>query len=326
MKGGIIMKNKKFLIIFLSIFTILLFIAGTCMADSGYITASSLNMRKSASTDSKVVTVLHNGTKVTIKGTSGSWYKVSYGSYTGYVSKNYVSKSSSSSKLSSSSSSGSSAKVSTGSTLKKGCSGTNVKNLQKKLKELGYYSGTVDGDYGTGTENAVKKFQRAKGLSADGVAGPSTLKAINGSKDTDNSSSSGDYKTEKLIWFNGGSSKIPKGAIFQVKDCYTGKVFTCKRWSGGSHIDAEPKTASDTKILKSIYGHWSWRRRPVLVKYNGHVYAGSMNGMPHGTQTISNNNFEGHFCIHFTGSKTHGTKKVDNEHQNCVKKALNYSW
>ena len=201
------MKNKKFLIIFLSIFTILLFIAGTCMADSGYITASSLNMRKSASTDSKVVTVLHNGTKVTIKGTSGSWYKVSYGGYTGYVSKNYVRKSSSSSsssssKSSSSSSSGSSAKVSTGSTLRKGCSGTNVKNLQKKLKQLGYYSGTVDGDYGTGTENAVKKFQRAKGLSADGVAGPSTLRAINGSKDMDNSSSSGDYKTEKLIWCN----------------------------------------------------------------------------------------------------------------------------
>ena len=321
------MKRKKIFIFFLTIFTVLALMTESCLADSGYITASSLNMRKSASTDSKVITVLHNGAKVTIKGTSGSWYKVSYGSYTGYVSKNYVRKSSSSSSSASkSSSSQTSSKVSIGSTLKKGSSGTSVKNLQIKLKELGYYSGAVDGDYGNGTEKAVKKFQKAKGLSADGVAGPATLKAINGSKDTDNSSSSGSYTTEKLVWFNGGSSKIPKGAVFQVKDCYTGKVFTCKRWSGGSHIDAEPKTASDTKILKSIYGHWSWRRRPVLVKYNGHVYAGSMNGMPHGTQTISNNIFDGHFCIHFTGSKTHGTKKVDNEHQNCVKKALNYHW
>ena len=50
-----------------------------------------------------------------------------------------------------------------------------------------------------------------------------------------------------------------------------------------------------------------------------------MNGMPHGTTTISNN-FDGHFCIHFKNSKTHGTDKVDSEHQNCVNKAANATW
>ena len=69
-----------------------------------------------------------------------------------------------------------------------------------------------------------------------------------------------------------------------------------------------------------------WHRRAVLVKYNGHVYAASMNGMPHGTQTITNNGFEGHFCIHFYRSKTHGTKKVDSNHQNCVSTAMKYTW
>ena len=322
MKGGNYMKKTRSFICFLLIIIFLFSASAEASSKTGYITASSLNMRKSASTGSKVVTVLHSGQKVTITGTSGSWYKVSAGKYTGYVSKNYVKQSSSSS----SSSSGSSSKSTNSSTLQKGSSGTKVKELQKKLKALGYYSGSIDGDYGSGTVNAVKKFQKAKGLAADGIAGPSTLSAINGAKASDSSKSSGSYVTEKLNWFNGGSKKIPKGAVFQVKDCYTGKVFTCKRWSGGNHIDAEPKTASDTKTMKSIFGHWSWRRRPVLVKYNGHVYAGSMNGMPHGTQTISNNNFEGHFCIHFTGSKTHGSKKVDSEHQNCVKKALKYSW
>ena len=79
--------------------------------------------------------------------------------------------------------------------------------------------------------------------------------------------------------------------------------------------------------MKSIYGgSWSWNRRPILVKYNGHVYAASMNGMPHGTTTITNNNFPGHFCIHFYGSKTHGTKRVDATHQNCVALAMHYSW
>jgi len=51
-----------------------------------------------------------------------------------------------------------------------------------------------------------------------------------------------------------------------------------------------------------------------------------MNGMPHGTATISNNGFDGHFCIHFYKSKTHGTGLVDDEHQNCVEQAMNYSW
>ena len=75
--------------------------------------------------------------------------------------------------------------------------------------------------------------------------------------------------------------------------------------------------------MKSIYGgSWSWDRRAILVKYNGHVYAASMNGMPHEDDTISDNDFDGHFCIHFTGSKTHGTQRVDEDHQSCVQTAL----
>lgn len=301
--------------------------AAKASSSTGTVTASSLNMRKKASSDAKILTVLSKGATVTIQGSSGSWYKVTYGKYTGYVSAKYIKKGNGSTSSSSSASSSSSSS----SALKAGCSGSKVKEMQKKLKKLGYYSGNADGDFGSGTEAAVKKFQKAKGLKADGVAGSQTLqaidKALNGNSSSSGSDSdSGSGSTERLNWFKGGSNKIPKGATFQVKDCTTGKVFTCKRWSGYNHLDAEPKTASDTKILKSIFGHWTWRRRPVLVKYNGHVYAASMNGMPHGTSTIKGNNFDGHFCIHFSGSKTHGSGKVDATHQECVKKAMNYSW
>ena len=51
-----------------------------------------------------------------------------------------------------------------------GDSGTAVKNLQRRLKSLGYYSGTVDGKYGTGTVAAVKLYQSVAGLSTSGVA------------------------------------------------------------------------------------------------------------------------------------------------------------
>ena len=91
-------------------------------------------------------------------------------------------------------------------------------------------------------------------------------------------------------------------------------------------MDTEPLTAEDTAIMKEIYGGaWSWDRRAILVKYDGHVYAASMNGMPHGTSTIDNG-FDGHFCVHFTGSKTHGTDRVDEDHQAAVAQATQYSW
>ncbi|MBP3542293.1 MAG: peptidoglycan-binding protein [Clostridia bacterium] len=63
-------------------------------------------------------------------------------------------------------------------TLKQGSSGAEVKALQNRLKELGYYKGSVDGDYGSGTIDAVKAFQRANNLSVDGKAGPQTQKAV----------------------------------------------------------------------------------------------------------------------------------------------------
>ncbi|WP_411676180.1 spore cortex-lytic enzyme [Caproicibacter sp.] len=61
---------------------------------------------------------------------------------------------------------------------KVGSSGNEVKQIQTRLKNWGYYNGKVDGVYGTQTKNAVLYFQRKNGLTADGVAGPATLSAI----------------------------------------------------------------------------------------------------------------------------------------------------
>lgn len=61
---------------------------------------------------------------------------------------------------------------------KSGSRGDEVKKIQTKLKNWGYYSGSVDGVFGWQTENAVKSFQRKNGLTADGVAGKQTLNAM----------------------------------------------------------------------------------------------------------------------------------------------------
>lgn len=62
--------------------------------------------------------------------------------------------------------------------LKQGASGGEVKEVQRRLKQWGYYNGAVDGIYGKATVEAVKKFQRKNGLTADGIAGRSTFEAL----------------------------------------------------------------------------------------------------------------------------------------------------
>lgn len=73
--------------------------------------------------------------------------------------------------------------------LKRGMSGSPVRSLQQQLKTLGYYTGTVDGDFGAGTESAVIAFQNANGITADGIAGTATMSAIFGTSSSSSSSS-----------------------------------------------------------------------------------------------------------------------------------------
>lgn len=62
--------------------------------------------------------------------------------------------------------------------LKRGSTGDKVKEMQRKLKSWGYYDGSADGIFGSGTESAVKYFQRTNGLTADGVVGSATAAAL----------------------------------------------------------------------------------------------------------------------------------------------------
>lgn len=63
-------------------------------------------------------------------------------------------------------------------TYRMGSSGEQVRTIQTKLKNWGYYSGAVDGIYGAQTAKAVEYFQRKNGLTADGIVGPATLRAL----------------------------------------------------------------------------------------------------------------------------------------------------
>ena len=138
------------------------------------------------------------------------------------------------------------------------------------------------------------------------------------------------YTPELADWNTSDIQKIfYKGCVATVTDVKTGISFQVKRWSGGSHADVEPLTAADTAAMCKIYGVSTaqeiadkdlYQRRAILVTVGGHSYAASMYGEPHNDEgnTIKDNNFQGQFCIHFTNSKTHGSDKVDADHQKAV--------
>ena len=66
----------------------------------------------------------------------------------------------------------------TAAVLRQGAKGGEVKEVQRRLKQWGYYDGSVDGVFGSGTRAAVIKFQKKNGLTADGIVGKATYKAL----------------------------------------------------------------------------------------------------------------------------------------------------
>ena len=85
---------------------------------------------------------------------------------------------------------------------KLGSTGSEVRNIQSRLKSWGYYSGSVDGIYGNVTMKAVMRFQANNGLTPDGIAGPKTLEKIGlrtGTSTTNTNSSSNQQLLARII-------------------------------------------------------------------------------------------------------------------------------
>ena len=114
--------------------------------------------------------------------------------------------SSSSSSSNSSSSNSSSPSAASSSLLKQGTKSEAVRTLQQNLKTLGYYTGSVTGNFGPLTKEAVYSFQKANGLSADGVAGEKTLAAISSKLKGGSSSGSSNNSSSSSSSGNNSSS------------------------------------------------------------------------------------------------------------------------
>lgn len=82
---------------------------------------------------------------------------------------------------------------------KRGSTGSEVRQIQQRLIQWGYLSGTADGIYGAKTEAAVKRFQRNNGLTPDGIAGSATLAKIGISSQTTQTSSNNNVRLLAML-------------------------------------------------------------------------------------------------------------------------------
>lgn len=124
-----------------------------------------------------------------------------------------------------------------------------------------------------------------------------------------------DWSGQLLTW-PAVAAALPVGSRASVTDWTTGLTFSVVRWGGRLHADVEPARAADAVTLRAIYGgRWSWGRRPVVVTLpNGTRVAASMNGMPHGGDSVPGNAFPGHFCLHFLATEVHRSRRIDRAH------------
>ena len=237
-------------------------------------------------------------------------------------------------------------------TMKVGSTGEQVVYMTRRLKELGYLTGSETDVYSSSVAEAVRWFQNSNALSADGIAGSATLTKLYSDKalDASGSMTGNDDKPVKVEgtpvkpalsavknvdffssegdkYFNRKKGTFRDGAYAIVTDVATGISYRVKRVGGYNHTDVEPATAFDTWQMYRIYGEeWAWTRHAVLVTLSdGTTLAGSANGMPHGGSHVDGNNMNGHTCIHFLNSRTHGSDKVDAAHQSAIRTAANCS-
>jgi len=186
-------------------------------------------------------------------------------------------------------------------TITTGLTTTQVKTVQQKLKNWGYYAGSVDGIYGPQTKQAVIKFQKNNGLVADGIVGAKTAAALGMSLNTQSNNDvyllakcihaeargepyTGQVAIGAVILNRVKSSKFPN-TIYGV--IYQPYAFTCVN---DGQINLEPNQSAYNAARDALNGwdpsygaiyyynpatatsNWIWSRK-VVVKIGKHNFA-----------------------------------------------------
>ena len=297
------MKHLKILLC--ALLALMLLAPTAALAKSATVNSGSARFYSEASTSSDSV-ALEKGMSVSVKDVSGNWARVRVKGVTGYVPVKYLD-------------SGSRRAAYTNKSTYVYRSASSSSDRVSVEANTKVYVVGVSGDFAR-VENASGSrtgYVPASALSSGRTRSSSAPKSA---------SRSWKSKVVKMDWYDGGSSVLSTGHYGYLYDIHSGITVKIKRMGGHSHADVEPATAADTAKLKKIAGgSFSRDCEPVILKAGGKYVACSINTMPHGEQTITDNGYDGQFCLHMVGSKTHGSDSVNDDHQAAINKAYNWA-
>ncbi len=209
--------------------------------------------------------------------------------------------------------------------------------LQTRLRELDYFHFKPTGRYQGLTRNAVIEFQKnqvtpdGNPVIADGTFGAQSEEILFSSKairapipqnvkiPIGDSANGTQTQTGKLMPWEEVKAKMVVGQSYTLTDFNTGVTFSMVYTGGTNHAEMECATANDATIFKDTFGgEYNYFKRPMLLPLDGTMIACSLQGEPHGEDTISRNDMDGHACLFFDGSLSHVGALIDAEHVNNI--------
>ena len=241
---------------------------------------------------------LPKGLSLTLTGVSGKWAKVRYKGHTGYMA------------LSSLNTAKRYAAYVKKNTYLYSRASTSSKKVSVGVNTKVYIVGRSGRFYRVQNSRGVTAYVKASCLSRKKVRSATSWKS----------------KVVKLNWFRSGKYLLKRDSYGYLYDIKTGISLRIKCMGGTNHADVEPVTKADTyKLYKICGGKYSWDSRACILYTKGKYVACAINTMPHGDQTLTHNGYNGQFCLHMTGSLTHGTSSTNKEHQRAIRKAYNWA-
>ncbi len=221
----------------------------------------------------------------------------------------------------------------------KSATGPMVVRIQLRLRELGYLNFKPTGSYKSMTVDAAKAFQknyRDSGyeMQVDGKMGAQSLELLfryeamrpslsgisipAGPKHGSGSIS----KTGDLVPWSSVKTLLKLNTEYTITDCYTGYTFRLVYTGGENHAEMEPMSLNTLAEFMQICGEqYNYLKRPVVIEIDGQNIAASIQCWPHGSNTISGNEMNGHVCLFFDGSLSHVGSLPDVEHNENIHKA-----
>lgn len=215
--------------------------------------------------------------------------------------------------------------------------GDMVVRVQTRLRELDYFYFKPTGRFQSMTRSAVIEFQKyqedeeKKPFIADGTVGeqskarlfsPGAVRAPIAAQIHIPIGAGADGSQTKtgvqLVWPQ-VKALLQAGEAYTLTDFNTGVTFSMVYTGGEHHAEVECASANDTQLYKDNFGGaFNYSKRPMLIQIEGQTIACSLQGQPHGEDTLARNDMDGHACLFFSESVSHVGKVSDVEHINNI--------